>query len=363
MADKTGIEWTDATWNPLAGCSIVSPACTNCYAMAMAARIERMNEGAHKASMARDPEWGAIAKTHYAGLTAPSKAGPVWTGKVALAPDQVLTKPLHWKRPRRIFVNSMSDLFHESVPDEWIDRIFAVMALAPQHTFQVLTKRAKRMREYLALGDRRVAWEIAADPTRDDAFISRADYYRLANWQESVPTARVFENRSVFMPWPLSNVWLGVTAEDATRFIERVHDLRATPAAKHFISYEPALGSLDGCDVSGLDWVIAGGESGPNARPSHPDWFRSLRDQCAAAGVPFFFKQWGEWETALDREKDDHDWRADYSNEFAHRGKMSWINLAGGHGFHGDRFHVMRRLGKRRAGSLLDGREHKDFPA
>ena len=131
MADNTGIEWTDATWNPVVGCSIVSPGCTNCYAMQMAARIEKMQ-----------PE------SHYAGTTKRVNGNAVWTGKVALAPDHILTAPLRWKKPRRIFVNPMGDLFHESIPDAWIDRVFAVMALAPQHRFQLLTKRAKRMREY-----------------------------------------------------------------------------------------------------------------------------------------------------------------------------------------------------------------------
>jgi hypothetical protein len=141
MADKSAIEWTDATWNPVVGCSIVSPGCTNCYAMKMAARIEKMASSPMAAHV--------NVQTHYAGTTQRSKAGAVWTGKVARAPEHILTQPLKWKRPRKIFVNSMGDLFHESIPDEWIDRVFAVMALAPQHTFQVLTKRAERMRSYL----------------------------------------------------------------------------------------------------------------------------------------------------------------------------------------------------------------------
>lgn len=275
MADKTCISWTDATWNPIVGCSVVSPGCTNCYAMRDAARIVRCSEGAGRAS-------------HYEGTIEPSKAGPVWTGKVALAPDRIVTTPLSWRRPRRIFVNSMGDLFHESVPDEWIDRVFAVMALAPQHTFQVLTKRSARMREYLS-GEalRRVA--------------------RAANRIRTVDG---------LIGWPLPNVWLGVTAEDQTRANERIPDLLATPAAVRFVSCEPMLGPVDLRNVSPadkyeidvlsgydfdqglvgprLDWVICGGESGPNARPMHPDWARGLRDQCAAAGVPFHFKQWGK---------------------------------------------------------------------
>lgn len=294
MADKTGISWTDATWNPIVGCSVVSPGCTNCYAMRDAARIVRCSEGAGRAS-------------HYEGTIEPSKAGPVWTGKVALAPDHIVAKPLSWRRPRRIFVNSMGDLFHESVPDEWIDRVFAVMALAPQHTFQVLTKRSGRMREYLSGEALR---RVAAAANRIRAVTG-------------------------MITWPLPNVWLGVTAEDQTRADDRVPDLLATPAAVRFVSCEPMLGPVDlltawcgesaldsecwgdcawcknghpplhNCQKgrqsledlirgkSGLDWVICGGESGPNARPMHPDWARGLRDQCAAAGVPFHFKQWG----------------------------------------------------------------------
>lgn len=271
----TKIEWCDETWNPIAGCSIVSPACTNCYAMAMAARIERMQPGGH-----------------YAGLTQPSKAGPVWTGKIVQAPDHVLTQPLRWKKPRKIFVNSMSDLFHESVPDEWIDRIFAVMALSPQHTFQVLTKRPKRMRK----------------------------------WFERWPDGITWKNQA---GWPLPNVWLGVTAEDQPRADERIPDLLATPAAKRFVSIEPMLGPVDLTRLSmgesdfepvagagldgvrrirftinsldgvksfkwpGLDWVICGGESGPNARPMFVGHARDLMRQCQSAGVPFFMKQLG----------------------------------------------------------------------
>ena len=363
MADKTGISWTDATWNPIVGCSVVSPGCTNCYAMRDAARIVRCSEGAGRAS-------------HYEGTIEPSKAGPVWTGKVALAPDHIVAKPLSWRRPRRIFVNSMGDLFHESVPDEWIDRVFAIMALAPQHQFQILTKRARRMREYLS-GDalRRVA--------------------RAANRIRTVDG---------LIGWPLPNVWLGVTAEDQTRANERVPDLLETPAAVRFVSCEPMLGPVDlmAVDINGdaemnclsplswreiwgnewspeatgvtlreaiegytesggvypptderppgLDWVICGGESGPGARPMHPDWARGLRDQCAAAGVPFHFKQWGEW---------GHESNHTMPPErfFTLAGEMApglwhiWL----------DTFASMK-IGKRRAGRLLDGVEHLEFP-
>jgi protein gp37 len=363
MADKSLIEWTDATWNPVVGCRVLSPGCTNCYAMAMAARIERMNPA-----------------SHYARLTQPSKAGPVWTGGVAMAPDNILTQPLRW-RGRRIFVNSMGDLFHESVPDAWIDQVFAVMALAPQHTFQVLTKRAARMREYISRID--CAQRVADTFSLQD--VARRNF-----------------------AWPLPNVWLGVSVEDQTRAEQRVWHLLRTPAAIRFVSAEPLLGAIDftALEVDGdseldalntpptlneewaawrdatdeaadeslegfnewfgappsddrlhptLDWVIAGGESGPSARPMHPDWARSLRDQCADAGVPFHFKQWGEWAPeGLCGQK----WiiRAD--------GTSDPVPTPNGIGHHAPRegSAFIYRVGKRAAGRLLDGVEHNGSP-
>ena len=275
MAD-TKIEWAERVWNPIIGCSVISPGCTNCYAMRMAARLEPMGNA------------------RYAGLTRHTKAGAVWTGEVRLF-KEALTLPLRWKRPRRIFVNSMSDLFHEDVPDEWIDRVFAVMALAPQHTFQVLTKRAERMRAYLTKPGR---WAHV-----DEAM----DHFSLDVWNTLDGPERL----------PLPNVHLGVSVEDQARADERIPHLLATPAAVRWISAEPLLGPVDlrflqpgdppveidalagthgvyrphGGENASLDWVVVGGESGPGARPMHPDWARSLRDQCAAAGVPFFMKQ------------------------------------------------------------------------
>ena len=311
MAETSAIEWTDATWQPVTGCSVVSPGCTNCYAMRLAG-----TRLAHHPSRA--------------GLTIDTKAGPVWNGKVRLN-EEWLLQPLRWRRPRRIFVCAHGDLFHESVPDEWIDRVFAVMAIAPQHTFQVLTKRSGRMREYLS-GDalRRVA--------------QSANRIR--------PVAGM-------IAWPLTNVWLGVTAEDQTRANERIPDLLATPTALRFVSIEPMLGPVDLRNVSPadkyeidalsgydfdrglvgprLDWVICGGESGPNARPMHPDWARGLRDQCAAAGVPFFHKQNGEFAS------------------------VSEVCGVGAHHQFPDGSTV-RRVGKARAGRLLDGREHNAMP-
>lgn len=344
MADHTGIEWADATWNPIVGCSIVSPGCTNCYAMKQAARIERMQPG-----------------SHYAGTTQPSKAGAVWSGKLMVAPEHVFTQPLRWRRPRRIFVNSMGDLFHEGHHDEAIDHVFAVMALAPQHTYMALTKRSARMRAYLSDPDTHhricvAACDIAMELDLRVILLSHPSLE-----PHAPPGPRIHLYR-----WPLPNVWLGVSTEDQRRADERVPDLIATPAAIRFVSAEPLLGPLslfslnerrgergtitDWHDAlrgfrfgpsektAGLDLVIAGGESGPKARPMHPDWARSLRDQCAAAGTAFFFKQWGEWTTAKG---------------------------APGHTPIGQVFddgYQMIRPGKRAAGRLLDGVEHNAMP-
>jgi len=340
----TKIEWTDKTWNPLVGCSVVSPGCTNCYAMAMAARLERMNP----------------KLTHYQGLTKIVNGNAVWTGKLALAPDHVLTEPLRRKKPTMYFVNSMSDLFHESVPDGWIDRVFAVMALCPQHTFQVLTKRAARMRAYFDAGER-------GGIVATQAIVASGGKFGIRKPQ-----------------WPLPNIWLGVSAERQQEADARIPDLLSTPAAVRFVSAEPLLGPIDvtrldvpdygylnalddGYFTDGrpprprLDWVIVGGESGPGARPMHPDWARAIRDQCVAADVPFFFKQWGHWVPELDCDAGDPDDRADYARFL--RNGFRILNLEGGCGFHGERVHVMRPSSKKSAGRLLDGREWQQWPA
>lgn len=361
MADCTEIEWTDATWNPIVGCSVVSPGCTNCYAMKMAARIEAMHEGTHRPHILAGG--GPAPRSHYEGTIADSKAGAVWTGKVALAPEHILTQPLRWRRGRRIFVNSMGDLFHESLPDEWIDLVFAVMNAADWHDYQVLTKRSARMRDYMTF-DR----------------------------GQRIADAQVEMGLPVHVDIPARHIWLGVSAEDQRRADERVPDLLATPAAVRFVSAEPLLGLInfrriahgDESDLNALkgeivftpqhraippkptaklDWVIVGGESGPSARPMHPDWARSIRDQCAAAGVPFFFKQWGSWHPELDRDAEDPDWRAPYGGALNDRHPdIAWLNLEGGSGFHGARFQVLRRIRKSRAGRLLDGQEHNGMP-
>lgn len=288
MADNTAIEWTDATWNPVTGCSIVSPGCTNCYAMRLAGT--RL-----KHTPSRE------------GLTRETKAGPVWTGEVRLN-EQWLDQPLRWRRPRKIFVCAHGDLFAEEVPDEWIDRVFAVMALSPQHTFQVLTKRSARMREYLS------------DPAATDR-VKRA-YEAIVKEASGFDAAA--EGLAAHIHWPLPNVWLGVSAERQQEADERIPHLLATPAAIRFVSAEPLLGPIDfrpwlrrgDADLRAIDplaavllgmaeedgraWVrpaldqiIVGGESGKGARPMHPAWARAIRDQCADSGTAFFFKQWG----------------------------------------------------------------------
>jgi len=396
MSDASTIEWTQATWNPIAGCSLKSPGCTNCYAMPTARRHELMSAALGRVSP-------------YAGLTKQVNGKAVWTGDMRLV-EAALTLPLRWTKPRRIFVNSMSDLFHESVPDEWIDRVFAVMALCPQHTFQVLTKRPARMREWFE-----ERWQPT--PAQKIEFPGLPAFDMAAQAEGDDRHERVYQAAGEFLDldtvsdrfwnpdgsrkwpgWPLPNVWLGVSAEDQRRADERVPDLLATPAAVRFVSAEPLLGSTDfqrlsishptyeavsatldaligqafdlgdtpiDAPVSArLDWVIVGGESGPGARPMHPDWARQIRDACGTAGVAFHFKQHGAWRPELDRDVQDPDWRADYSNQLNdRRPDIAWLNRDGGRGFHGDRFHVMRRVGKAAAGRLLDGVTHDAFPS
>lgn len=276
MASK--IEWTDRTWNPLAGCSIISKACDDCYAMKMAFRLEHMGQEKYKGT-ARKTESGRI----------------IWTGKINLD-DKALMAPLKWKNPQRVFVNSMSDLFHENVSFDFIDKVFVVMWVTPWNTYQILTKRPARMEEYFATNPQE-RWGKVLHNLLQMGFTGTIDF-------------------------PLPNVWLGTTVEDQKTADERIPHLLKCPAVVRFLSCEPLLGpirldrlqreevgftwiddSLTGFKAHGaggwygekIHWVIAGGESGSKARPSHPDWFRSLRDQCQAANVPFFFKQWGEW--------------------------------------------------------------------
>lgn len=291
----TNIEWTDETWNPVRGCTRVSEGCRNCYAERIAARFSndytRSNPGVFERFAQRTP------------------SGPRWTGRVELI-ESKLTEPLHWRKPKRIFVNSMSDLFHEALSHKDRVRVFSKMREAPQHIYQILTKRGQVMRDF-------------------------GEWWCMQHVEPQMP----------------SNWWFGVSVEDQKTADERIPLLLQTPAAVRFVSYEPALGAVDFkrwiCYTAPLsqhtflDWIIAGGESGPGARPTHPQWFRFVRDQCQTAGVAFFFKQWGEW---CDWDNLTPEAYASFDNDGAAP------------------FDGMRRVGKKAAGALLDGREWREFP-
>jgi protein gp37 len=227
MPGPSDIEWTEATWNPVAGCTIASPGCTNCYAMRMAARLQ------------------AMGHAKYAGTTRKSGRRHVWTGRVALD-EAALELPFAWRKPRRIFVNSMSDLFQDAVPEHFIRKLWGVMERAPWHTFQILTKRPDRMAMVLNGGGFPV----------------------------------------------LPNVWLGTSIEDAHR-LPRLESLRMAPAQVRFISFEPLLGPIPDVDLAGIHWAIVGGESGPAARPMAAAWATAIRRNCRRQNTAFFFKQWG----------------------------------------------------------------------
>lgn len=339
----TAIEWTDSTWNPLVGCSKVSAGCRGCYA-------ETVATGNVRRLAATAPGSETLAAYREA------VSGGRWTGRVVLNKSK-LGEPLGWKKPRRVFVNSMSDLFHESVPFETIAAVFGVMAACPQHTFQVLTKRPARMLEWFAWIERAGA-----------SFVRRGvNACRGVRWYAWCYEAGVEPNAGRPWAWPLPNVWLGVSAEDQTTADERIPLLLQTPAAKRFVSLEPLLGPIDlerpwapspvvdGVCPPMLNWVIVGGESGPSARPMHPDWARSLRDQCQRAGVPFFFKQWGQYVDIGDAHKMAE-------RGYVRSGAERVVNRQGGHGFHGVEPRNMRRVGKRHAGRLLDGVEWSEVP-
>lgn len=362
MAEHSTIEWTDATWNPITGCSMVSAGCTNCYAMGLA---------------------GTRLRNHpsRAGLTRVTGGRHVWTGEVRFN-EEWLDQPLRWRRPRRIFVCAHGDLFHEEVPDEWIDRVFAVMALAPHHTFQVLTKRPARMRAYLDKASGRVGDRVMQ--------LRRTDVAKRAGMGPSC-IGPVPYGTPGSQWWPLPHVWIGTSSEDQATADARIPDLLAAPAAIRFLSAEPLLGPVDltrwsgiegdgGTLGFGLDLVIVGGESGPGARPMHPAWARSLRDQCVAAGVAFHFKQWGEWGPgSVLMTTGEPVFRAfkDYQN-WVHKAP-TWVNggmcidAAGRHCKIGADFMrardegtfpvtIIHRVGKKAAGRRLDGRTWDQMP-
>ncbi|NIL77654.1 phage Gp37/Gp68 family protein [Rhodococcus sp. B10] len=307
---KTTIEWTDRTWNPVTGCTKVSPGCDHCYAETLAERFR-----------------GTPGHYFENGFD------------VQLRPAK-LAEPLRWRTPSRVFVNSMSDLFHDDIPNEYIARVFAVMALTPQHTFQVLTKRHARMKSLLSSE----SFEAAVFDACDGAFDG---YFQL----------------------PLPNVWLGVSAENQKWADIRIDRLLDTPAAVRFVSAEPLLGEIDifrstRIDrLPGLDWVIAGGESGRRARPLHPGWVRLLRDECKDAQIAFHFKQWGEWAPVDGQPQDGDVWvlgEAFESHAYPWRPDTEPA-APGRYSRYAD--HLMRRVGKKTAGRELDGRTWDEFPA
>lgn len=312
MSEKSAIEWTDATWNPVLGCDKVSQGCRGCYAIPQ--------------SWMKQHNPNEKIRAAYEGLVVQIGPGSYnWTGRVNLLPDR-LTLPLTWKQPRKIFVTSLSDLFHKEIPDDFIDQVFAVMALTPRHTYQILTKRPERMQRWVTEGD--PLEDRAALVSREAAHIggvvwdSRGSEEHLYSDVAGMPGKHGSKERTehlakrrVWPGWPLPNVWLGTSTEDQATADERIPHLLRTPAAVRFLSCEPLLGPMDvtcigmaGEDedcphlihrgpctapTDKLDWVIAGGESGPNFRPMDLDWARSLRDQCEAAGAAFNFKQVG----------------------------------------------------------------------
>lgn len=333
MSDKTGIEWADATWNPVTGCTKVSEGCRNCYAKSFAERFK-----------------GTPGHYFESGF------------KVTLRPDKLM-QPIRWKRARRIFVNSMSDLFHQEVPQQYIDQVFGIMLASHmlervgKHTYMLLTKRPERMRAYFAAGPERLLerWSKALDGIliMEDGDVFYSEY--ISGW----PIEEM---------WPLPNLWIGVSVENQQAADERIPLLVETPATVRFLSCEPLLGEVDLSrwimtpgwapsyydpdNIHGhpnaeptnehINWVIVGGESGSKARPMHPDAARSLRDQCQTAGVPFLFKQWGEWAPA------------EAVGRFSGKQRVEHIS-------DGKRTLCVYRFGKVLAGRLLDGRTWDEF--
>lgn len=324
MADRSGIEWTDATWNPTTGCDRVSPGCDHCYALTLAKRLKGM--GSAKYQRDGDPRTSGLGF----GITE--------------HPDTLAT-PLDWRTPRKVFVDSMSDLFHDGVSSEHIAKVWTVMARTPRHTYQVLTKRHGRMRSLLS----------------STSFRREVDHHH--GWLVD----RDGVDLVAPVTWPLPNVWLGVSVEDQKRADLRIPALLDTPAAVRWLSCEPLLGPVDldrsAADYLGghrhVDWLVAGGESGPDARPMHPAWARSLRDQCTAAGVPFLFKQWGAWvgstwPGAAWQHTEPHAW-VNEDTGVAVDEATAMADVPGG-------YHGMYRVGKKAAGRELDGRTWDEYP-
>lgn len=296
------ISWTDQTWNVITGCSHAkTPGCDNCYARRMSKRL------AGRAGYPPAPD----------------------NFKVTLHPDK-LEQPLRWRKPRRVFVCSMGDLFHEDVPLDFIDAVFQTMALCSWHTFQVLTKRPERMLEYMQR--KQIKNKIGVNPLAP------------------------FQNRA------LPNVWLGVTAENQQAANERRAAFEQVPAAVKFVSYEPALGPVDWSGWEFINWLIAGGETGPGARPAHPRWFRSARGWCQNNGVAFHFKQWGKWIMVGTESVDGSYWWPGADVEKINKYPHTWMNFSGEVGEKCSNRRGFCRVGSKRAGHLLDGVEWRQMP-
>lgn len=342
MAGNSSIEWTDATWNPIAGCTPVSPGCKHCYAATMARRLE------------------AMGQEKYVGTAERRGDVDVFTGKITFD-EKALRAPLRWRKPRRVFVNSMSDLFHEDVPYEFIDRVFAVMALCEDHTFQVLTKRPDRAARYFDVHF-----------TRHKMAAQAAEFSGCRDERYGCDLAICNSE------FPLPNVWFGTSVEDQQRADERIPQLIKIPAAVRFLSCEPLLGPVDLTppDLRGgnvnvdswlqeLSWIIVGGESGHHARPMHPKWARDIRDRCLNRTdmgrpwpLPFFFKQWGEYVPS--EGSGGWTWQTKCCFTLYDDGKKYDPKEVLDRSFHPE---SMARVNKKRAGRLLDGVEHNDFPS
>jgi protein gp37 len=320
MGDGTHIEWTDATWQIVTGCSIKSPGCTNCYAMRLA---------------------GTRLRNHSsrAGLTREVNGNHIWTGEVRFN-EQWLDQPLRWKEPRDIFVAAHGDIGHEGVTDEMLDRIFAAITLAHWHRYQILTKRPERLLAYLR-SRKTMMGNIGG---MAQAIMLEFQSRTSGGVKTTYPLKAIpFREETIDrFHGGMPNVWIGASAERQQEADERRPHLEALARMgwNTWVSYEPALGSINWPGWEFIKWMVSGGESGPGARPSHPDWHRATRDWCAANGVPYFFKQWGSW-APYDRGR----------NDSAILAVPKCLDSP------------MQNFGKKLAGSLLDGREHKAMPA
>lgn len=373
MAEISGIEWTDGTFNPWIGCTKVSPACDNCYAaVSTPSRTLGVEWGVgqlrHRTSAANwklPLRWsaGRFWECTACGLRGGDAAFAKASHALPAYPTPTHRKPVPCYETieparQRVFCASLADVFDNEVDPQWRIDLFALIRATPNLDWMLLTKR-------IGNADRMIADAVGALPRDKRCGMGQFNHHPIAQW-----------------PWP--NVWIGATICNQAEADRDVPKLLRVPAAVRFLSIEPMLGPVNvrwalsrnmaelaagflergsfapgGETLRRLDWIIAGGESSSHARPSHPDWFRSLRDQCAAARVPFLFKNWGEHSLEYDRDRDDPDWRR--CGEWD-RKPGRWINLAGGHGFHGERVHYAHRVGKKAAGRQLDGRTHDGYP-